>query len=305
LNKQNVLNFTCLLGNLVVVGLVGVWKLNGRLRSVVEVWDENQTLVSPARWSLLIWPLIFMLETIFAFAQLTPSFRARPIVQEGTSYFFVHACLGQMGWMLFFSSSNFLPAFLSILYTLISLSSLKLSQDFVLSMHRAHTTRTNRTDPHAALGINGLLTKMKAAEYWFLRFPFQLHLGWTVVVASVTLAIFVLGCGAGVVLELVVALVILSLWLLVAFFFVIVLSPGGGGGLDFTIPLVVVWAYIGIGLSLRNPSPNLVSRFDGDEISGISATSFAYAVIVGLLVMPNVAFRIFREQFTINVSEVE
>lgn len=303
LNKQNVLNFVSLVGNLVLAGLVGVWKLNGRLRSVMEVWDDQQTLVSPARW-LLIWPVIFLLETIFAFAQLTPSYRARPIVQEGISYFFIHACLGQICWMLFFSYELFLPALLSILYTLLSLLSLKLSQDFVLSMHRAPTTRTNRTNPNI-LGVGGLLTKMKQAEYWFLRFPFHLHLGWTVVVASVTLAIFVVRCGSSGVVELTASLVILSVWLLVAFFFVIVLAPGGGGALDFTIPLVVILAYVGIGVALRNPSETLITRFNGDEISGLSATSFALAILVGLLVMPGVAFRIFREHFTINVTQVE
>jgi len=311
LNKQNVLNFTCLVGNLVVVGLVGVWKLNGRLRNVVEVWDEQQTLISPARWSLLIWPLIFLLETIFAFAQLTPSFRSRPIVQEGTSYFFVHACLGQMGWMLFFSYSMFLIAFFFILYTLISLSSLKISQDFVLNMHRGSTGRTNhagwthRTNPHTALGISDLLTKMKGTEYWFLRFPFHLHLGWTMIVTGVTLVMLIVRYGAGSVAELTASLVVLSMWLLVAFFFVIVLSPGGGGALDFTIPFVVIWAYIGVGMSLQDPNYELAYRFGGDEISGLSATSFALAILVGMCILPGFAFRIFREQFTISVTEVE
>jgi len=303
LNKQNVLNFAFLVGNLVVVALVGAWKLNGRLRSLMDVWEEQQTLVSPSNW-LLIWPAIALFETIFAFAQLTPSFRSRPIVQEGIGYFFVHTCLGQMGWMLFFSAEMFLPAFLSILYTLLSLISLKLSQDFVLGMHRPHTDRTNRTNPNL-LRVGGLLTKIKEAEYWFLRFPFHFHLGWTVVVASVTLAIFVVQCGSSGVVELTASLVILSVWLLVAFFFVIVLAPEGGGAFDFTIPLVVILAYIGIGVALRSPSETLITRFNGDEISGLSATSFALAILVGLLVMPGVAFRIFREHFTINVTQVE
>lgn len=42
LNKQNVLNFAFLVGNLVVVALVGAWKLNGRLRSLMDVWEEQQ-----------------------------------------------------------------------------------------------------------------------------------------------------------------------------------------------------------------------------------------------------------------------
>jgi len=125
------------------------------------------------------------------------------------------------------------------------------------------------------------------------------------VVACVTLAIFVMRCGASGVVELTSSLVILSVWLLVAFFFVIVLAPGGGGALDVTIPLVVILAYIGIGVALQTPSQTIITRFDGDEISGLSATSFALAILVGLLVMPGIAFRIFREHFTINVTQVE
>jgi len=301
LNRLNYFNFVCLIGKCMVVCLVGLWRLNGNLANILGVWVEQQTLISPTRWSLLIWPVTLVLEIFFALLQLTPSFRARPIVQEGTSYFFGYSCISQIGWMLFFSLGMFLTSLIFILITLGSLISLKISQDFVLSMYRSNGGLSHG---HNELVVRSELLRNRGFEYWLLRFPFLLHLGWTIVIASETLVVFVIKCGSNTIVELTMSFLILSIWLLVAFFFGVVQSSHLSRPLDLTIPCVMIWAFIGVGIALRNPTEVMADRFNGDEIAAVSATAFGLAILVGLLMLPHIAYELFREQFTIQVSEV-
>eukprot|EP00560_Eucampia_antarctica_P004913 CAMPEP_0197835644 /NCGR_PEP_ID=MMETSP1437-20131217/26505_1 /TAXON_ID=49252 ORGANISM="Eucampia antarctica, Strain CCMP1452" /NCGR_SAMPLE_ID=MMETSP1437 /ASSEMBLY_ACC=CAM_ASM_001096 /LENGTH=194 /DNA_ID=CAMNT_0043441243 /DNA_START=105 /DNA_END=686 /DNA_ORIENTATION=+ len=100
LNDINVLNFVAFISNIVMAYLVGIWALDevGGCVKFWQIWDTHVTLVTPKLWTNVIWAPMYLFEAIFALAQLVPSIRARPMVQEGSAYFSVYASLAQIGW---------------------------------------------------------------------------------------------------------------------------------------------------------------------------------------------------------------
>jgi len=215
---------------------------------------------------------------MFSFAQLIPTFRARPIVQEGTGYFFVYTCLSQIAWAIFFSFRMFLVSFVCICVTFGSLIFLRLSQNLCCR--------------------NSMIQNRK--EYWLFQFPFELHLGWTMVVLAVNLSLFSTQAGGKNSLELPLAIILMSIMLLMAFFFAgIVSNP------DFVIPFVMIWAFLGLGFQLRHPNQELFERYSEEDISCLSTTSFAFAIIIASFSGPRFLYRIWRERFTIQVLQLE
>ena len=145
----NYLNFATYLANLFVSYGIGVWGLGGYLPTRWEISKENATLITPAPWSYYLWVPILVSEAIFAIAQLFPHFRARPIIQDGTGFFFFYTCIIQTAWTLFFSFRLFLLSFIAVLAALLSMASLLASQHY--SQTRGRRSRM---------------------EYWLFKFPF-------------------------------------------------------------------------------------------------------------------------------------
>jgi hypothetical protein len=176
-----------------------------------------QTLVTPAAWAHTIWIPIYAWEGIFAASQLHHLIRSRPMVQEGAKYYFFYSCLGQIGWVILYTERLFILSFISSVVTLVSLLALLYSQEQV----QQHQHRTSWRD------------------FFFVRFPFQLHCGWMFVVTIINFNLMFgrLSNEPGEMLAL--AILSLSIMLPVACFFLIAPKPA-----DFIIPLVIVWAYV-------------------------------------------------------------
>jgi len=64
---------------------------------------KYQTLVTPVGYAFAIWGPIFVLQALFTFAQLLPSYRADPEVQQGVGYWYTAACVAQFGWTVSFA----------------------------------------------------------------------------------------------------------------------------------------------------------------------------------------------------------
>jgi hypothetical protein len=156
-------------------------------------------------------------EAMFAMAQLVPEYRARPIIQQGTSYFFFYTCLIQTAWTLFFSFRFFIFSFVSVICGVIALASLLASQYY--TQVRGHKPRV---------------------EYWLFQFPFLLHFGWLVVMATVHFALLVRRYTDNEGIQLAADIVSLGTLLAVATYFL----TGYPSGPDFVIPLVVIWSYV-------------------------------------------------------------
>lgn len=276
LNDINVLNFAAFVSNLVMAYLVGIWALDevGGCVKFWRIWDTHVTLVTPKLWTTIIWAPMYLFEAVFALAQLAPSIRARPIVQEGSGYFSIYANLGQIGWQVFFAFEMFLPSFVFISTTVISLSCLLLSQHLVASSQQNCSRR----------------------EYWLLQFPFRLHMAWAIVILMVNLAIMAQDQGASEQLELTIAMVVMGILLLVSFLFLA--SPRKP---DFVVPSILLWTFIGIGFQLHSDKGGLTEKFGPIVMSACTNAAFAFAIIVAILVIPKAFLKVYHNNFTIQV----
>lgn len=220
LNGLNFLNIVTYLAHLVASLGIGAWGLDGILDTRVEIILEHETLVTPAKWTYYIWIPILLSETIFVIAQLLPEYRARPIVQDGTGFFFFYTCLLQIAWTICFSFELFIPSFITVVLATFSLASLLGSQRLSLSRGRRN----------------------KKTEYWLFRFPFYLHFAWIVVMAVVHLALLV-RCSSSSMIAAQIAtdMIALGLLLPVACFYLLQNDRH-----NFVIPSVILWAYVSI-----------------------------------------------------------
>ena len=95
LNFLNVLTYGLNAFMSFCIGYAGLW---GVLPTRWEISKDYETLVTPAEFAYYLWAPILVFELIFAFAQLLPNYRARPIIQQGTGYFFFWTCVIQTAW---------------------------------------------------------------------------------------------------------------------------------------------------------------------------------------------------------------
>lgn len=218
LNRLNYVNVASYLAHVFVSYGIGVRGLGGVLPSHWEISQKYDTLVMPAKWAYLLWAPILTFEAIFAGAQLLKDFRSRPIIQDGTGYFFFYTCLIQTAWTLFFSLRLFIPSFLCVVAAFASLASLLVSQ------HRSQ--------------VRG---RQSWVEYWMFRFPFFLHCGWMAVMVAVNFTWLCRNETSNIGTQLAVDMITLAVLLPLATF---LLWSGDHLTTDFVIPSVIVWSYV-------------------------------------------------------------
>jgi hypothetical protein len=211
LSGLNYLNALTYVAHLFVSWGIGVWGLDGILDTRWEISTRYETLVTPALWAYYLWAPILILEGFFAVAQLIPHYRARPIIQAGTGYYFFYTFLIQTVWTLCFSFQSFICSFIAVLGALLSLGSLLASQKSALMGER-----------------------QSLLEYCLFCFPFYLHTGWMVLM-SVDRAL-----GASIGLQLATDIAALGIMLAVAALCCLA-SPSWQ---DFVIPLVILWSFV-------------------------------------------------------------
>lgn len=217
LNGLNFLNVLSYLLNVFVSYGIGVWGLGGILPTRWEVSQANRTLVTPALWSYWIWAPILGFEALFAIAQLLPNYRARPIIRQGTSYFFFYTCLVQTAWTLFFAFKLYIFSFVAVVAALISMASLLASQHY-----------------------SQVRGRKSLVEYWLFKFPFYLHTGWLILCNVVQFSMMFRHYTSNVGIQLAADVVALGVMLPAATFFL----TGKPNGPDFVIPVVIIWSYV-------------------------------------------------------------
>ena len=278
LNGLNYLNVVTYLVNLFVSYGIGVWGLDGLLPTRLDISKEFATLITPASWAYWLWAPILVSEGIFAVCQLLPHFRARPIIQSGTGYFFFYTCIISTAWTLFFAFKLFIFSFVAVVAALLSLASLLASQHYSQ--------------------VRGRKSRM---EYWLFRFPFYLHCGWLILCSVVQFSLLFKHLTSNVGVQLAADIVALGAMLPAATFFL----TGQPSGPDFVIPLVIVWSYIGVGLELNHPNPDLEEQYEHFSIVAIRDAAFFFAGTVGLMLVPRVIIWFIQEFCTINVIELD
>jgi hypothetical protein len=217
LSGLNYLNAVTYVAHLFVSWGIGVWGLDGILDTRWEISTRYETLVTPAKWAYYLWAPILILEGFFAVAQLIPHYRARPIIQAGTGFFFFYTFLIQTVWTFFFSFQYFVCSFVAVLAALVSLGSLLASQKSAL-----------------------MGQKQSLLEYCLFCFPFYLHTGWMVLMTVDHLSLLSRALEASIGLQLATDIVSLGIMLAVAALCCLA-SPSWQ---DFVIPIVILWSFV-------------------------------------------------------------
>jgi len=185
-----------------------------------ELSKKYQTLVTPAGWAFSIWGPIFLWEAVFVGAQFFPRFRNSETVLRMSPWWWA-LCVFQAAWTLVFAQDWITMALLLMFSILASLLGIALSTD-------------------------GL--QMSAAEYFLVRAPLSLQLGWIIVASTLNLNVQADAVHAS--QETLLALAVLSsaavLAVATAFTFA-VKSP------DPFVGIVAAWAFGAISSELRNP----------------------------------------------------
>jgi len=128
---------------------------------------KYQALVTPAGWAFSIWGPIFIWEAVFVIAQMLPSIRGS-YVARSMAPFWLFACLCQTGWTFAFAQEVILLSEVLMLCILVGLVGAAFAAD---------------------------LKEISTRDFWLLRAPISLHLGWIICASAVNtnvLAIFYL-----------------------------------------------------------------------------------------------------------------
>jgi benzodiazapine receptor len=277
LNGLNYLNVVTYAAHLFVSWGVGVWGLDGIVDTRVSIGMRFETLVTPATWTYIIWYPILVLEGIFAIAQLLPDYRARPIVQDGTGFYFFYCFILQTCWTLFYSFELFIPSFVSVVAVLASLLSLLASQ---------HNSQTR--------------ARRSPWEYYLFRFPFLLHAAWMVVATLTHFSLLFRSHHTDIAVQIGVDIVCLALLVPVA-----LLSMACPTWKDFCFPMVILWTFIGILCQLEHPSDAMLDMFGELIIRALRVVLYFFIGTVCCSVIPNLVIYLSREWCTINVVELE
>lgn len=219
LNGINLLNVVTYVAHLFVSWGIGVWGLNGLLETRWEISVKYETLITPATWAHYFWYPILILEAVFTLAQLFPYYRARPIIQDGTKYFFFYVFVIQTAWTLFFSFQLFIFSFISVVGALVSLISLLYSQRQSLIGHQ----------------------QQSVAEYILFQFPFQLHAGWMVLMVVDHFSILFRRYDASVGLQ--VAIDVFALGIMCTVAIACLCRPPHS---ELVLPAVILWSYVSV-----------------------------------------------------------
>jgi benzodiazapine receptor len=249
-----------------------------------ELSDKYTTLINPNGAAFAIWGPIFIWEFFFVVAQLTQNYKNSAVVQKLTPWWCA-ACFFQALWTLFFAQEFIeisLVCMLGILFSLLGL---------VWTVDR--------------------LPFMSYSEFWLLRAPFSLHLGWITVASllNVNLLADSLRAEPGVLL----ALAVVSLaCVLVSTALHALASPRP----DAIVCLVAAWATWFIFMELKDPT-NLLSKtrfnpyhWEAVVLEGLKSAALMLCCVSLLLatialvqrVYANPIFRIFRK---VQVNEAD
>ena len=215
----NIMNLVAYIANIgLVMGVPSLFNLpdNGELSA------KYQTLVTPAGWAFAIWGIIFTFQAVWAVVQvLVPSFRSNPLVQ-GIGYNYIFVCAVQVAWTFSFALERMVLALIWMLLILY----------FLFRIYQEQTKVMLEYNDDDSFSKN----------FWLLRFPFNLHLGWIVAATLVNFNVLLVFYQTTATVQFGFAIVTL----------LIALTVGGGVLLlqkaasrpTVTIPLVLVWALV-------------------------------------------------------------
>jgi len=208
--RINYLNAAAYVVNCAVTYAVGA---SDSSHSNAQISAKYQTIITPAGWAFAIWGIIFTMQLIWAIAQLSPAFRASPLVLDGVSWYYIGVCGAQVAWTLFFSFELITLSLVAMLAILAFLDKIVGSQ--------------------CKLG-----GPVSYRDYWILAAPFQIHAGWIVAATLVNISVVLVKWDASSTVQFIAAIASLVILLLANAYFLHLSRP------IFSIPLVLAWATV-------------------------------------------------------------
>ncbi|MEC0091537.1 tryptophan-rich sensory protein [Paenibacillus macquariensis] len=211
-------NLIAFLAMIAVNVLANTTLIGGRRTS--DVSDMYPTLLTPAGYAFTIWSAIYILLSGFIYYQLRRNNESRDSVQC-IGIWFIISCIFNMVWLFLWQYLYIELSVIAMLFLLISLMILY--------------TRTRR------------ISYPTQGEFWFIKLPFILYLGWISVATILNISISLTknnwaGFGLD---DTTWAIIMLCAGALIA---ILASYPYR----DSVFPLVFVWAYIAIAVKQTN-----------------------------------------------------
>lgn len=238
-----------------------------------ELSEKYQTIITPKGTAFSIWAVIFLFQGLFTVVQMLPSFRGRPLVQDGVSFWYMVTCYAQVGWTFTFAYEVNEAALFFMLIIWMSLMALIISQYYV----------ELDSETSKCCSMKGLM------EFWLLKFPFSIHGGWITAASALNVSVIAVDNESPAATQLAVGIICLavlhalSVWHLFGY-----KRP------NYTIPCVLIWANGWIYAELQQPKQLILDTFDQSVIDGVAYAAFSVAMIITIQVVVRVGFFAFN-----------
>lgn len=219
--------------------------------------EKYQTIITPKGTAFSIWGVIYISQGIWTIFQLLPKYRAHPYVQDGTSYWYVAACIFQIAWTFAFGYEVIWLSLSMMLLILVSLLGCVISNYY-------QYRNTNKS----------------ILEFWIFLFPFSIHLAWIVAASALNSNVMIVASGGNAIVQLTAGICSLAVLHAVALWALYIPSRA-----DYTIAAVLAWANFWITEELKDPKELITETFDADVITSIQYAAFAVGCLVILLIV--------------------
>jgi hypothetical protein len=224
------------------IGAAGWWNLPTN----ADLSAKYQSIITPAGWAFSIWGIIFMSQLVWTLWQ-QPVLRRLdddrthilPPMVKAVGLDYLYVCLAQIGWTAAFTTEHI---FLSLIFMIMILT-------FLL------------------LILNNLRQLDCQDSYFIYQFPFSIHAAWILAAVAVSVNVVMVWAEASSWSQFTVGAA--SLLVLLTEALLRTYHHGGDvrRGIDWTFPIVLMWALAGVYSELSSPKPVIVDRFSQQEIS--------------------------------------
>mmetsp|Transcript_104317 Transcript_104317/g.145376 ORF Transcript_104317/g.145376 Transcript_104317/m.145376 type:complete len:250 (+) Transcript_104317:530-1279(+) len=172
------------------------------------------------------------------------------MVQDGIKYYWILACIAQVGWTFAFAYEIIWLSLVFMIGIWVALMTLLYSQYY---------TRSDST----------------LYEFWLLRFPFAIHAGWITAASALNVNVVVVWQMASSSIQLGVGIVSLAVLHAISVWVLFAISKP-----NYTIAAVLCWANGWIYSELQTPKTKITDTFEQTIITGVSYAAIAVSFII-------------------------
>jgi translocator protein len=258
-NRLKAVNYANVVGYIINTAVVFGSTYVG-LQDNATLSAKYQTLVTPAGYAFAIWAIIFTAELIWTVAQLFPAYRSSDLVTTGVGYKFVWACLAQALWTIMFGLEKIAFSVAAMILILIPLV-------WIVSAF-------------SSLSANNI------AQYWILKFPFEIHASWIIAATLVNINLLLVAESTSAKLQTIVGWASLGIVVVVGICYTLIRT--------WVVPLVLVWASAAIAYELSNPKDLITATFSAATIRQTQIAAGFVAAFLFTAILIKIVYDRFR-----------